>query len=280
MAPRARAFRQVDVFATAPFTGNPVAVVLDAGDLTDAQMRRFAAWTNLSETAFVLPPTVEGADYRLRILTPRTELPFAGHPTLGSAYAWLGSGGRPASAGHVVQECAGGLVPVRHDGDRLAFRAPPLLRSGPLDEEHLAEAARGLGIDRDDIVDHQWVDNGPGWAAVLLGSARQVLDLEPDPALMRSAKLGVVGLHPAGAEEQLEVRAFAPGAGLAEDPVTGSLNAGVGQWLTGNGTLPASYVAGQGRRLGRRGRISIETVEDEVWTGGRCVTAVRGEAEL
>lgn len=280
MAPRARPFSQVDVFATGPLTGNPVAVVLDGADLTDEQMQRFARWTNLSETTFVLPPTTAGADYRLRIFTPRAELPFAGHPTLGSAYAWLRSGGRPASSEHAVQECAGGLVTVRHDGDRLAFRAPPLVRSGPLDEEHLATVARGLGIDRADIVGHQWVDNGPGWSAVRLPSARHVLDLEPDLALMPAAKLGVVGLHPPGAETQLEVRAFAPGMGLAEDPVTGSLNASVGQWLTADGTLPASYVASQGGRVGRRGHVTIDTVDGEVWVGGRCVGVVRGEALL
>lgn len=280
MATRARPFRQVDVFATGPYTGNPVAVVLDGSDLSDDRMRAFAAWTNLSETTFVLPPTVEGADYRLRIFTPRTELPFAGHPTLGSAHAWLEAGGRPGDPTHVVQECAGGLVPVRHGGGSLAFRAPDLVRSGPLDEDHLDEVVRGLGIDRGDVVDHQWVDNGPGWSAVLLRSARQVLDLEPDLARMPAAKLGVVGLHPPGSEEQVEIRAFAPGMGVAEDPVTGSLNASVGQWLTRTGTLPASYVASQGRRVGRRGRITVETVDGEVWTGGRCVTAIRGEVEL
>ena len=277
---RARSFRQVDVFATGPLTGNPVAVVLDGAGLDDEEMQRFAAWTNLSETTFVLAPSAEEADYRLRIFTPREELPFAGHPTLGSAHAWLEAGGRPRSPGRVVQECAGGLVPIRRSDDVLAFQAPALLRSGPLDEEHLTRIATAIGVTRDHVVDHQWVDNGPGWAAVRLGSAEQVLALEPDPGLMADLKVGVVGLWPEGADEQLEVRAFVAPLGVREDPVTGSLNAGVAQWLTGDATLPPAYVAGQGRRVGRRGRVVIETVDGETWTGGRSVTVVRGEVLL
>lgn len=275
--PRSRAFAQVDVFSRVPFRGNPVAVVLDAEDMSDEDMARFANWTNLSETTFVLPPTDDRADYRLRIFTTSRELPFAGHPTLGSAAAWLAAGGTPQSADSIVQECGVGLVELRrgsesgprdvsttadHPADapftaELAFAAPDLLRSGPLDEDFVAHIATALGLDRAEILDHAWVDNGPGWAAVRLDSAETVLALTPDFSAIPDAKLGVVGAHPADSEHEYEVRAFVPGVGVAEDPVTGSLNASVAQWLTGQGLVPDSYTATQGTAIGRAGVISI-----------------------
>ncbi|WP_432483066.1 PhzF family phenazine biosynthesis protein [Kineococcus esterisolvens] len=278
--PRPRPFAQVDVFSAAPYRGNPVAVVLDAEGMDAEGMQRFAAWTNLSETTFVLPPTDPGADYRLRIFTPGGELPFAGHPTLGSAHAWLGAGGRPRGGDVVVQECGAGLVPVRRDGSALCFAAPPLLRTGPLEEEVLERAVRALGVAREEVVDHRWVDNGPGWAAVQLASARAVLDVEVDAAALGDLPLGVVGAHPAGSEHAVEVRAFVPGMGVPEDPVTGSLNAGIAQWLTGSGALPPDYTATQGARVGRAGVVRVRTVDGGVWVGGDSTTCVEGTVRL
>ena len=236
-----RPFTQVDVFSPEPLLGNPVAVVHDADGVSDEQMAAFARWTNLSETTFLLSPTAPEADYRLRIFTPGRELPFAGHPTLGSAHAWLEAGGRPHADGQVVQECGAGLVTLRR-GERLAFAAPPLVRSGSVDEADLATITRALGIEHSDVVDAAWVDNGPGWVAVLLRDADAVLALDPDPAAFGGLDIGVVGLHPVGGECAIEVRAFVPGMGIPEDPVTGSLNAGLAQWLVGT-HLPTSYVA-------------------------------------
>lgn len=272
-----RSFRQVDVFSSEPLLGNPVAVVHDADGVSEEQMAAFARWTNLSETTFLLAPTVPGADYRLRIWTPGGELPFAGHPTLGSAHAWLEAGGQPAAEDEVVQECGAGLVRVRR-GDRLAFAAPPLLRSGPVDEADLAEIARVLRIERADVVDAAWVDNGPGWVAVLLADAAAVLDLEPDFAAFGTYKIGVAGAYPEG-DVDLEVRAFCPPLGIAEDPVTGSLNAGLGQWLAGD-RLPASYVTSQGTALQRAGRVHVGRVGSEVWVGGDTLTTVTGFVAL
>lgn len=265
--PRSRAFAQVDVFSREPFRGNPVAVILDAEGLTDDEMAQIANWTNLSETTFVLPPTDERADYRLRIFTPSRELPFAGHPTLGSAAAWLAAGGTPHSETTVVQECGVGLVDLRRSGPDssttttadLSFAAPELLRSGPLADDDVAAIASALGIDRTEILDHAWVDNGPGWAAVRLDSAERVLALTPDFSAIPDTKLGVVGAYPAGSEHAYEVRAFVPGVGVAEDPVTGSLNASVAQWLIGQGLVPDSYTATQGTAIGRAGVISIRS---------------------
>jgi PhzF family phenazine biosynthesis protein len=279
-------FRQVDVFASGPLLGNPVAVVHDAADLTDDQMAAFARWTNLSETTFLLSPTHPGADYRLRIWTPGRELPFAGHPTLGSAHAWLEAGGAPAGA-DVVQECAAGLVTVRRtaapDGDasRLAFAAPPLVRSGSVAPEDLAAIARALRTTAADIVDAAWVDNGPGWVAAQLEDAAAVLAVEPDFSAFGDLKIGVVGSYgPGESDAEVEVRAFLPGSGVTEDPVTGSLNAGLGQWLAGR-VLPASYVASQGTVLGRRGRVHVNLEADgTLWVGGNAMTTVVGEVTL
>ncbi|GAB7007744.1 PhzF family phenazine biosynthesis protein [Nocardioides sp. AN3] len=272
-------FRQVDVFSSDPLRGNPVAVVHAADELSAEQMHAFARWTNLSETTFLLAPTDPMADYRLRIFTPGGELPFAGHPTLGSAHAWLEAGGVPA-ADRLVQECGLGLVEVRRDDERLAFAAPELLRSGPASEEDVARVAAGLGLRRDDILDARWVDNGPGWVAVLLADAGAVLAVRPDPAVLGDYKVGAVGIYPEG-DCAIEVRAFCGGLGVEEDPVTGSLNAGVAQWLTTNGTLPPSYVSSQGTALGRNGRVHIETDESGViWVGGDTRTTISGSVDL
>lgn len=273
-------FHQLDVFSADAFLGNPLAVVHDADDLSWAQMASFARWTNLSETTFLMKPTSVEADYRVRIFTPGGELPFAGHPTLGSACAWLAGGGVPARQDEIVQECGIGLVRVRRAGSRLAFAAPPLRRSGLLDERTLMTIAAGLKLPRTDIVMHQWVDNGPGWCAVMLRSADQVLALEPDMGLLRDLKLGVIGAYPAGAEASYEVRAFVPGLGVPEDPVTGSLNAGLGVWLIKTGRAPSRYVASQGTALKRRGRIYVERLGDDIWVGGDTVVRVSGSVEF
>jgi PhzF family phenazine biosynthesis protein len=279
--PRTRGFAQVDVFSSTPYLGNPVAVVLDGGDLADDAMQRLARWTNLSETTFVLAPTSAEADYRLRIFTPGGELPFAGHPTLGSAHAWLEHGGTPATPGRVVQECQAGLITLRHEDDALSFAAPPLLRSGPLEDSFLEEIVAAFGIDSRDVVAHQWVDNGPGWAVLRLPGAADVLALEPDLSRIPDAMVGAIGAHPEGSEHAFEMRTFAPRVGVAEDPVCGSMNAGVGQWLTANGLAAASYRVSQGARTGRAGSILI-TADDTgtVWVGGATTTCIRGDITL
>lgn len=298
---RLRPFQQVDVFTATAYRGNPLAVVLDGSGLSTEAMQQFTDWTNLSEATFVLPPTPEGraagADYRVRIFCPGRELPFAGHPTLGTCHAWLQAGGQPQVAGRVVQECGVGLVTLRRDGDRLAFAAPPLIQSGPLAEEDVALIARGLGVARSDVVAHAWCDNGPHWRGVLLRSAAQVLALQPDGAVLAGldvgvvgprGKVGVVGATDAvtdsatGAEAiAFEVRAFLPGhSGLMEDPVTGSLNAALAQWLIGAGLAPARYVASQGTALGRAGRVHIEQDGADIWVGGHTVTCISGTVRL
>ena len=279
--PRPRAFAQVDVFAQDPLRGNPVAVVLDAEGLSDQTMASFANWTNLSETAFLFPPSAPGSDYRFRVFTPEVELPFAGHPTLGAAHAWLEHGGRPARADRILQDCPAGLIELNPAGGRIAFAAPPTVRSGPVEEELLADVARALGIDRAEIVDHQWVDNGPGWIAVRLASADRVLALEPDFTDLPDVMVGVLGDHPAGSPHLFEIRGFAVGAGIAEDPVTGSVNASVAQWLIRTGQAPAGYTATQGTRLGRAGVVHVDAEADgTVWVGGHCTTVIRGTVTL
>jgi len=275
-----RRFHQLDVFSREPLQGNPLAVVHAAEGLDEATLAAFARWTNLSETTFLLPPTKPGADYRVRIFTPGGELPFAGHPTLGSCAAWLAAGGLPAQDGVVVQECGVGLVRIRRDGARLAFAAPPLKRSGPLEEALLARIAAGCGLPREAIVGHQWVDNGPGWCAVMLRSAAEVLAVKPDWARLGDVKLGLVAPQPAGADTQFEVRAFVPTLGVPEDPVTGSLNAGLAQWLIGAGLAPRRYVAAQGAALGRAGRVHVEHDGADCWIGGEVAFCIEGAVEL
>lgn len=275
-----RAFAQVDVFTATPYLGNPVAVVMDGKGLSTQDMQAFTDWTNLSEATFVLPPTQPGADYALRIFCPGRELPFAGHPTLGSCHAWLDAGGKPKGA-EVVQECAVGLVRIRQDGQRLAFAAPPLRRSGPLPEDEVLRIAQGLGVTRQDILHHAWCDNGPPWLGVMLASAEQVLALKPDAELLQGLDIGVVAPRTTG-DAQFEVRAFFPGNnGLTEDPVTGSLNAAMGQWLIGAGLAPDSYVVSQGTCLGRAGRVHMQRDEqNQVWVGGESVTCIEGSVLL
>ena len=278
-------FSQVDVFAPGPLTGNPVAVVHDATGLDDDQMAAFARWTNLSETTFLLPPTDPSADYRLRIFTPGGELPFAGHPTLGSAHAWLEAGGVPATEGRIVQECGVGLIELRRDGEDLAFQAPGFLRAGEVDEQTLAQAIGALGVARDRVLRSNWIDNGPGWLGLQLVSADDVLGLRPDFVAMDGLEIGVIGAHDEDQRAELgadyEVRALCPGLSIPEDPVTGSLNAGFAMWLSRAGHLPGSYVARQGTVLGRNGRVRIETDEaGEIWVGGRSRTLVEGTLTL
>ncbi|MBS42742.1 MAG: phenazine biosynthesis protein PhzF [Nocardioides sp.] len=291
-AARPRRLTQVDVFgSTGATSGNPVAVVHDAEGMSTEEMAAFARWTNLSETTFLLAPEHPDADYRVRIFTPGQELPFAGHPTLGTAHAWLEAGGVPARDGVVVQECGVGLVDVRRGiGGRLAFAAPPLVRSGPPTPDDLAVVRELLGLAEDAVVDAAWTDNGPGWLTLLLRDADAVLAVRPGPVTAEVRRrglvdLGLVGPHPAGSEVAVEVRAFflAGTDAWTEDPVTGSLNAGVAVWLGGGG-LPTSYVAAQGTALGRAGRVHVELDPHDPagiwWIGGETRSTIRGEVSL
>jgi PhzF family phenazine biosynthesis protein len=272
-----RRFAQVDVFTDEPYRGNPVAVVLDGEGLSGEEMQRFANWTNLSETTFIVSPADPGADYRVRIFTTGQELPFAGHPTLGTCHAWLADGGAPRRDGIIIQECGAGLVRVRRDGERLAFAAPPLIRSGPLDERTRQRLEDAVGVQ---VLDARWADNGPGWIAARVADAETVLSVTMPAAT--DLAIGLVGAYPAGGPADFEVRAFFPGgAVMFEDPVTGSLNASVAQWLLGSGQATAPYVASQGTALGRAGRVHVSQDEDgTIWVGGGTVTCVTGEANL
>ena len=302
---KTRPFKQVDVFTAKPYAGNPLAVVLDGTGLDDAQMQEFARWTNLSETTFLLPPTEPSADYRVRIFTPAGELPFAGHPTLGSCHAWLEAGGRPKTGGRIVQQCAQGLVPIRHEGERLVFAAPPSQRSAP-SPSLLAKVAGALGLRAQQIVAAQLLDNGPVWLGLLLADADTVLALKPDHRVLKELgqKVGVAGIPIRDAELDtplisrsnrearaftradadgigLEVRAFAAPIGVEEDPVTGSLNASLAQWLISEGHLPERYLAAQGQCLGRAGRVHVtRDAEGQVWVGGDSVTCIDGKLTL
>lgn len=273
-------FLQVDVFSQQSLMGNPLAVIANADDLSDATMAALARWTNLSETTFLLRPTDPSADYRLRIFTPQQELPFAGHPTLGSAHAWLACNGTPVAPGReIIQQCAAGLIRIRRDGDRLAFAAPGLKRQGPVEPELLQTICNGLSLHPRDIIAHNWVDNGPGWLAIMISSRSMLLALKPDFRLLSGLRVGVIA--PADAQlcdAQFEVRAFTA-AGI-EDPVTGSLNAGIAQWLIGSGIAAPHYVAAQGTILGRAGRIHIDRHGDDIWVGGAVVTTIAGQVQL
>lgn len=278
-SPIPRPFTQVDVFTDRPTLGNPVAVVHDATGLDDATMQAFTDWTNLSEATFLLPPTDPAADYRVRIFCPGRELPFAGHPTLGTAHAWLAAGGVPRGD-VIVQECGVGLVPIRRDGASLAFQAPPLLRSGPLDDETVGRLIRGLGLTPDQVLGHQWCDNGPNWMGILVTDADLVLSLTPDPQILAGLDVGVVApsTHP---DVDFEVRAFFPGnTGLTEDPVTGSLNAALAQWLISSGLAPDAYRAAQGTAMGRAGRVQVRRDADGIWIGGDSVTVICGDVQV
>ncbi|WP_420098216.1 PhzF family phenazine biosynthesis protein [Corynebacterium sp.] len=273
-------FAQVDVFSDDPYLGNPVAVVLDADGLSDDRMRRIARWTNLSETTFIVAPTADTADYRIRIFTPGGELPFAGHPTLGTAHAWLENGGVPQRPGVIVQECAAGLVEVRHEPESpapLSFTAPPTTRTGPLPDDVLTRICTALRIGRGDVVAHQWVVNGPQWAAVQLQDAQAALDLVPDFSTVNDLDIGVFGFRDTTG---IEIRAFTPSDGIGEDPVTGSLNASVGQWLFRTGKIRGPYTAFQGTVIHRAGRVRVTPADDgTVRVGGATTTLFRGVAE-
>ncbi|HET7012910.1 MAG TPA: PhzF family phenazine biosynthesis protein [Streptosporangiaceae bacterium] len=278
-----RPFRQVDVFSPDPLGGNPVAVVLDAEGLTTEEMQLFARWTNLSETTFVLPPDQPEADYQVRIFTGSVELPFAGHPTLGTCHAWLEAGGVPASSDQIIQQCEAGLIRLKRQDGRLdgllGFAAPPLIRSGPVEESLIAKITALLGIDRSDIVDIAWADNGPGWVAVLLPDADAVLELRPAGQPM---DVGVVGPYPAGSPQAFEVRAFVPQDGrVGEDPVTGSLNAALAGWLRDTGHAKLPYTASQGTAIGRSGRIHVSEDDNrDIWISGATVTRITGTVDL
>ncbi|MCI1641894.1 MAG: PhzF family phenazine biosynthesis protein [Actinomyces sp.] len=277
--PRSRPFAQVDVFSAQPYKGNPVAVILDGEGLSDEEMQAVARWTNLSETTFVLPATTEAADYQLRIFTPGGELPFAGHPTLGSAHAWLENGGTPRDPATIVQEVKAGLVEIRQGDGILSFAAPPTTRTGELEDTYLEQVIAAFGISRDKVLSHQWVDNGPGWAVLRLATAEEVLDLDPDLSMIPDAMVGAIGAYPEGSEHAFEMRTFAPGVGVVEDPVCGSMNASVGQWLTRTGEVTGSYRVSQGTKLGRAGDITITPDETgTVWVGGATTTLFRGTA--
>ncbi|WP_157254593.1 PhzF family phenazine biosynthesis protein [Nonomuraea typhae] len=271
-----RPYCEVDVFSGDPFSGNPVAVVLDADDLSDETMQRFAAWTNLSETTFVSAPSSSRADYRVRIFTPTEELPFAGHPTLGSCHAWQRHTGAPPRE-VTYQECAAGLIPIRRTDSGLAFAAPPV-RAVELDEALLGRAAESLGLDRAAVVAAHHGDNGPRWLVLLLATAAEVLALRPRSI---DLQIGVVGPYPAGSPEAFEVRAFVPtGGGVGEDPVTGSLNAIAGRWLFDTGRVAGPYVVSQGTAVGRRGRVHVADSGGALWVGGGVITCVTGSVEI
>ena len=311
-----RPFKQVDVFTATPYLGNPLAVVLDGTGLTGEAMQHFARWTNLSETTFVLPPSAEGAaagaDYRVRIFTPAAELPFAGHPTLGSCHAWLQAGGLSKQPDEIVQECGVGLIRIRCAGTRLAFAAPPLQRNEP-SPALLAQVSAALGLQAHQIMAAQLLNNGPTWLGLLLDCQQTVLELTPNYPALKGLVPGIgvgiasveaaqeaplliarsnrearaFGAHaadkPRGTEAAptLEVRCFADDLGVSEDPVTGSFNASLAQWLIADGLAPSGYLAAQGTCLGRAGRVFIEQdATGQVWVGGDSVTCIDGTVAL
>lgn len=274
-----RRFRQVDVFGVDSYDGNPVAVILDSEGLTDKELSAISAWTNLSECTFLLPPTDPSADYRVRIFSLNTELPFAGHPTLGTARAWLDAGGVPSQPGVIIQECIAGLVPIRIEDDSLAFSAPPRIRSGPVEAPILDSVIEILGIERDQVVDSEWLDNGPGWVGVLLDSAESVLKIRPNASAHPGRwDIGVIGAHAEGSESAFELRAFFTEGSepLREDPITGSLNASAAEWLLSKNRATAPYIATQGSAIGRNGRIHISEADGKIWVGGKTKVVLSG----
>jgi PhzF family phenazine biosynthesis protein len=274
-------YAQVDVFSPQPYGGNPLAVILDGSGLSDEAMQSIARWTNLSETTFVSSPQDAKADYGLRIFTPGGEVPFAGHPTLGSAHAWLEHGGMPHTPGTLIQECPAGLVTLRQHAGKLSFAAPKMIRTGAIEHDYLESLTADLGIPADRVVSHQWVDNGPGWAVIRVSSAQEVLELHPNFARAPKAMVGVIGAYPKGSPCAFELRTFAPGVGVSEDPVCGSMNASVAQWLIGSGEMTGPYVVSQGTCLHRAGRIEITPGDDgTVWVGGHTATMFSGSAVI
>ena len=274
-----RRFMQVDVFSPVPLKGNPLAVVLDAEGLNEATMRDLARWTNLSETTFLLPPTTPEADYRVRIFSPGGEMPFAGHPTLGSCHAWLQGGGRPRGE-VVVQECGLGLVKVRHHGPRLAFAAPrPQVRE--VEPDMLARVLLALGLQSTQVRAAAWLESGWPQLTLELDSAASVLALRPDHHALKSlCKVGVAGRHAPGQDSDFELRFFAASTGVDEDPVTGSFNGNLAHWLIGSGRAPRRYVAAQGTCLDRAGRVHVEHDGTECWIGGDVRACVTGRLAL
>ncbi|OCO98393.1 MULTISPECIES: PhzF family phenazine biosynthesis protein [unclassified Ensifer] len=273
--------QMVDVFGAEPLSGNPLAVVIGADALGTEELQRLTRWFNLSETAFLLSPSHPGADYRVRIFTLEREMPFAGHPTLGSCHAWLSAGHAPKRQTEIVQECGAGLVTIRRDQGRLSFGAPPLIRSGTPSKDELTEALHFLGIEPCEVVDAAWIDNGPGWLGIRLASAEKVLSLNPERRWPRRIDIGVVGPHAHG-DVAFEVRAFFSDhlGTIVEDPVTGSLNASLAQWLFAAGVVEEAYVAAQGTRLGRKGRIHVTRDEArQIWVGGETRTHVEGRLQ-
>lgn len=275
-----RKYQEVDVFSSTPYLGNPLAIVHDADGLTAEEMQRFAKWTNLAETTFLLQPQDPGADYRVRIFSATQEFPFAGHPTLGSAFAWLEAGGTPNNKGEIVQECGAGLVTVRVDGQQLAFKAPPMTRFEPIEESLVHQIAAALGMSRDHIVDTSWLVNGPEWIGVRLASADEVLALNPDPKDLGTLCIGVVGPYPSGHPTQFEVRAFLGGDPVWEDPVTGSLNAGLARWMFDTGVAQQRYIANQGTAIGFQGQVHVSIKAGDIWVGGQVTSCIRGELTL
>ena len=272
-----QAFRQVDVFSRGAFTGNPVAIVHDADDVSTEEMQAITRWTNLSEAAFLLQPLQPSADYRLRIFEPKIELPFAGHPTLGACAAWLDAGGIPQQPGIVVQECGAGLIKICITDAGLAFAAPPMIRHEPVETDTLTRAMRLLGLTANDVVTSHWIDNGPGWMGLQLTDAQRVLDIPMPTEAAEHFDVGVVGLYPTASNAAIEVRAFFndPNGSIREDPVTGSLNASIAQWMLGNGTLTAPYVAHQ-----TSGRATVEQFDGQIWIGGTADVRVTGTIAL
>ncbi|TDU24564.1 PhzF family phenazine biosynthesis protein [Arthrobacter sp. JUb115] len=275
-----RKYSEVDVFSPTAYLGNPLAVVHDAEGLASGQMQGFAKWTNLAETTFLMQPEDPAADYRVRIFSATQEFPFAGHPTLGSAFAWLKAGGVPKKKGRVIQECAAGLVEVRVEPPRLWFAAPPLTRYEPVAELLVQRIAEVLAIPREQIQDASWLVNGPEWIGVRLSSAQQVLALDPDPNALGTLAIGVAGPQEPGAGTQFEVRAFVGGDPVWEDPATGSLNAGLARWLADSGLAPERYIAAQGTAIGYQGRVHLRVEDGVVWVGGDVNSCVQGEVDL
>jgi PhzF family phenazine biosynthesis protein len=274
-----RRFRQVDVFGVGNFSGNPVAVVLDSEGLTEEQLRKFSAWTNLSECTYVYAPTSPEADYKVRIFSLNTELPFAGHPTLGTAKAWLDAGGVPRTPGLVIQECEAGLIPIRIEEKKLSFVSPPRTRSGPVAPEYLKSVMEILGVTKNQVLDSEWLDNGPGWVGLLLDSAETVLKLRPNASAHPGRwDIGVIGAHPSGTETAFELRAFFTEGHepLREDPITGSLNASAAEWLFKTNRASGSYLASQGTAMGREGRIHVSKEGDRIWVGGETEVVLTG----